>query len=145
MVSHVRTLTVRAADDDMTLAGASRVQPESPAVARRVKVQATLSSSSPRTCEFVWFFTQRARSLTCLPIAAQVHAVMDEDPLPSVSHATGASIPNSPFLDPRFHALKSSSPPPLFSENDSLDTADVTNYESPREVNVSPRVYLRNR
>ncbi|KAF2440933.1 hypothetical protein P171DRAFT_434662 [Karstenula rhodostoma CBS 690.94] len=59
---------------------------------------------------------------------------MDEDPLPSLSHATGATTtPNSPFLDPRFHALKSSSPPPLFSENDSLDTADVTNYESPRE------------
>ncbi|KAK7184781.1 uncharacterized protein CC84DRAFT_1168695 [Paraphaeosphaeria sporulosa] len=59
---------------------------------------------------------------------------MDEDPLPSLSHATRATTtPNSPFLDPRFHALKSSSPPPLFSENDSLDTADVTNYESPRE------------
>lgn len=56
---------------------------------------------------------------------------MDEDPLPSSVHAT--TVPDSPIFDPRVNALKSSSPPPLFSENDSLDTADVTNYESPRE------------
>ncbi|KAL1595879.1 hypothetical protein SLS60_009569 [Paraconiothyrium brasiliense] len=55
---------------------------------------------------------------------------MDEDPLPSSARATNL---DSPLLDPRYSALKSSSPPPLFSENDSLDTADVTNYESPRE------------
>ncbi|KAJ4344751.1 uncharacterized protein N0V89_012495 [Didymosphaeria variabile] len=55
---------------------------------------------------------------------------MHEDPLPSSAHATNL---DSPLLDPRYSALKSSSPPPLFSENDSLDTADVTNYESPRD------------
>lgn len=121
---HVRTLSVRAGDDGMALAGASRVLPESPAlgVARRVKVLPSTYPPSPYSFD------------SHVPPQTEVYAIMDEDPLPSLSHATRATTtPNSPFLDPRFHALKSSSPPPLFSENDSLDTADVTNYESPRE------------
>lgn len=56
---------------------------------------------------------------------------MDEDPLPCASHAT-TRLTSSPLFSPQYHALKSSSPPPLFSENDSLDAADVTVYESPR-------------
>lgn len=56
---------------------------------------------------------------------------MDEDPLPAASHAT-ALAGSSPLFSPQFHALKSSSPPPLFSEDNSIDSADATIYESPR-------------
>ena len=55
---------------------------------------------------------------------------MDDDPLPRASHATGSRF--SPQYSPQLYALKSSSPPPLFSENDSLESADATVYESPR-------------
>jgi hypothetical protein len=49
-------------------------------------------------------------------------------------HATATDVPSSPFFEPRHHAfsLKSSSPPPLFSSDDSRESADVVNYESPR-------------
>jgi hypothetical protein len=39
--------------------------------------------------------------------------------------------PSSPFLDRAF-TFKSSSPPPVFSSDDSRESVDVTNYESPR-------------
>lgn len=55
---------------------------------------------------------------------------MDDDPLPRASHATRSQL--SPQYSPQLYALKSSSPPPLFSENDSLESADATAYESPR-------------
>ncbi len=48
---------------------------------------------------------------------------MDVDPLPS--------SPLSNQQENEF-SLKSSSPPPLFSSDDSRDSVDVTNYESPR-------------
>ncbi|KAJ4301218.1 hypothetical protein N0V90_003309 [Kalmusia sp. IMI 367209] len=57
---------------------------------------------------------------------------MDEDPLPSPSHAT--TLSSSPLLNPRLRALSpTSSEPPLFSEDDPPEAADVTNYKSPRD------------
>lgn len=61
---------------------------------------------------------------------------MDDDIVPPSSppHASTAYIPSSPFLAPQYEALspKSSSPPPLFSSDDSRESVDITNYESPR-------------
>jgi hypothetical protein len=60
---------------------------------------------------------------------------MDSDPVPPSSppHAT-TNAPDSPFFEPRSNAflLKSSSPPPLFSSDDSRESADLGNYQSPR-------------
>jgi hypothetical protein len=64
---------------------------------------------------------------------------MESDAVPPSSppHAPHATIPDtssSPFFEPRYNAysLKSSSPPPLFSSDDSCESADLVNYESPR-------------
>jgi hypothetical protein len=49
-------------------------------------------------------------------------------------HATTTNMSSSPFFEPRYNAFspKSSSPPPLFSSDDSRESADLVNYESPR-------------
>ncbi|KZM21619.1 uncharacterized protein EKO05_0007989 [Ascochyta rabiei] len=62
---------------------------------------------------------------------------MDNDAVPPSSppHAIATNPPSSPFFEPqRYRAFspKSSSPPPLFSSDDSGETLDITNYESPR-------------
>lgn len=61
---------------------------------------------------------------------------MDSDAiLPSSPPRVSApSLPSSPFFEPRDDVFspKSSSPPPLFSSDDSRESADVGNYESPR-------------
>lgn len=62
---------------------------------------------------------------------------MDSDAVPPSSppHAIATNPPSSPFFEPqRYGAFspKSSSPPPLFSSDDSGETLDITNYESPR-------------
>jgi hypothetical protein len=60
---------------------------------------------------------------------------MDSDAVPPSSppHAT-TNAPDSPFFAPHSNAflLKSSSPPPLFSSDDSRESADLGNYQSPR-------------
>ncbi|KAH6612758.1 hypothetical protein C7974DRAFT_323221 [Boeremia exigua] len=62
---------------------------------------------------------------------------MDDDAvLPSSPpHAIATNPPSPPFFEPRRYGAiwpKSSSPPPLFSSDDSGETPDITNYESPR-------------
>ncbi|KAL5122054.1 hypothetical protein ACEQ8H_000271 [Pleosporales sp. CAS-2024a] len=61
---------------------------------------------------------------------------MEDERVPPSSppHAAFVNAPDSPFFPPRNHAPspKSSSPPPLFSSDDSRESADLTNYESPR-------------
>lgn len=63
---------------------------------------------------------------------------MEADTVPPSSppHATmsAPSGPNSPFFEPQYREFspKSSSPPPLFSSDDSRESADIANYESPR-------------
>ncbi len=62
---------------------------------------------------------------------------MDNEAVPPSSppHAIATNPPSSPFFEPqRYGAFspKSSSPPPLFSSDDSGETLDITNYESPR-------------
>jgi len=63
---------------------------------------------------------------------------MADDPVPPSSppdaHATAADLPESPFFESQYNNFtgKSSSPPPLFSSDDSRETADIANYESPR-------------
>ncbi|KAJ4987842.1 leucine Rich Repeat family protein [Stagonosporopsis vannaccii] len=62
---------------------------------------------------------------------------MENDTVPPSSppHAIATNPPSSPFFEPqRYGAFspKSSSPPPLFSSDDSGETLDITNYESPR-------------
>ncbi|KAH7338496.1 hypothetical protein BKA66DRAFT_435296 [Pyrenochaeta sp. MPI-SDFR-AT-0127] len=64
---------------------------------------------------------------------------MDSDAIPPSSpppppHAVASNLPSSPFFEPQDIAFtpKSSSPPPLFSSDDSRESVDVTNYESPR-------------
>ncbi|KAH8731548.1 hypothetical protein GQ44DRAFT_698921 [Phaeosphaeriaceae sp. PMI808] len=61
---------------------------------------------------------------------------MDSDlVLPSSPpHVTTEDIDSSPFFDRCYHdtSPKSSSPPPLFSSDDSCESADLANYESPR-------------
>lgn len=62
---------------------------------------------------------------------------MDDDAVPPSSppRAIATNPPSSPFFEPqRYGAFspKSSSPPPLFSSDDSGETLDITNYESPR-------------
>ena len=61
---------------------------------------------------------------------------MDSDVVPPSSppRATTANVPDSPFFEPHYNAFspKSSSPPPLFSSDDSRESADIANYESPR-------------
>lgn len=61
---------------------------------------------------------------------------MDSDAVPPSSppHATTTNAPDSPFFEPQPNAfsLKSSSPPPLFSSDDSRESADLVNYQSPR-------------
>lgn len=61
---------------------------------------------------------------------------MAKDPVPPSSPppAPAAEWPDSPFFEPQYNAFttKSSSPPPLFSSDDSRETADIANYESPR-------------
>ncbi|KAF2831858.1 hypothetical protein CC86DRAFT_82393 [Ophiobolus disseminans] len=63
---------------------------------------------------------------------------MEDDAVPPSSppHATTAGPLDSPFtfFEPRDITCspKSSSPPPLFSSDDSRESADISNYESPR-------------
>ncbi|KAF1924409.1 uncharacterized protein M421DRAFT_72725 [Didymella exigua CBS 183.55] len=62
---------------------------------------------------------------------------MDSDAVPPSSppHAIATDLPSSPFFEPQQYGAfspKSSSPPPLFSSDDSGETLDITNYESPR-------------
>ncbi|KAI8936073.1 hypothetical protein NX059_007573 [Plenodomus lindquistii] len=62
---------------------------------------------------------------------------MDMDEVPPSSppaHASTSHMDSSPFFEPRARAYspKSSSPPPLFSSDDSRESVDVTNYQSPR-------------
>ncbi|KAF2134089.1 hypothetical protein P153DRAFT_280325 [Dothidotthia symphoricarpi CBS 119687] len=61
---------------------------------------------------------------------------MDSDAIlpSSPPRASAPNLPSSPFFEPRDHAFspKSSSPPPLFSSDDSRESADVGNYVSPR-------------
>jgi Leucine-rich repeat (LRR) protein len=64
---------------------------------------------------------------------------MASDAVPPSSpppHATSdiTYTSSSPFFESRYnaHSLKSSSPPPLFSSDDSRESADLGNYESPR-------------
>ncbi|KAF2854490.1 hypothetical protein T440DRAFT_464649 [Plenodomus tracheiphilus IPT5] len=62
---------------------------------------------------------------------------MDFDAIPPSSpppHASTSHTDSSPFFEPRArkYPLKSSSPPPLFSSDDSRESVDVTNYQSPR-------------
>ncbi|CAO2648780.1 Nn.00g097290.m01.CDS01 [Neocucurbitaria sp. VM-36] len=61
---------------------------------------------------------------------------MDSDAVPPSSppNASATGALNSPFFEPQDGAFspKSSSPPPLFSSDDSRESVDVTNYESPR-------------
>jgi hypothetical protein len=57
----------------------------------------------------------------------------DAIPPSSPPHAT-IDTSNSPFFEPQYNTFspKSSSPPPLFSSDDSRESADLVNYESPR-------------
>jgi hypothetical protein len=61
---------------------------------------------------------------------------MDGDAIPPSSppHLGSISPQSPPFFEPQHSAFtsKSSSPPPLFSSDDSRESVDVTNYESPR-------------
>ncbi|KAF3044595.1 hypothetical protein E8E12_000818 [Didymella heteroderae] len=62
---------------------------------------------------------------------------MDYDAVPPSSppHAIATNPPSSPFFEPQQYGAfspKSSSPPPMFSSDDSGETLDITNYESPR-------------
>ncbi|EMD91187.1 hypothetical protein COCC4DRAFT_136434 [Bipolaris maydis ATCC 48331] len=61
---------------------------------------------------------------------------MDGDAIPPSSppHLGSISPQSPPFFEPQHNAFtsKSSSPPPLFSSDDSRESVDVTNYESPR-------------
>lgn len=62
---------------------------------------------------------------------------METDAVPPSSppaHASTSHMDSSPFFEPcsRAYSLKSSSPPPLFSSDDSRESVDVTNYQSPR-------------
>ncbi|KAH7401720.1 hypothetical protein DE146DRAFT_631021 [Phaeosphaeria sp. MPI-PUGE-AT-0046c] len=61
---------------------------------------------------------------------------MEDDAVPPSSppHATTARAPDSPFFEPRYSAFspKSSSPPPVFSSDDSCESVELANYESPR-------------
>lgn len=61
---------------------------------------------------------------------------MENEAVPPSSppHATTADTPDSPFFDSDDHDYnaKSSSPPPVFSSDDSRESADISNYESPR-------------
>ncbi|CCT61102.1 hypothetical protein IAQ61_001658 [Plenodomus lingam] len=62
---------------------------------------------------------------------------MDIDAVPPSSppvHASTSHVDSSPFFESRSrtYSLKSSSPPPLFSSDDSRESVDVTNYQSPR-------------
>jgi Leucine-rich repeat (LRR) protein len=62
---------------------------------------------------------------------------MDIDAIPPSSppHMSTMDPPSSPFFEPQYSAFtltKSSSPPPLFSSDDSCESVDVTNYQSPR-------------
>ncbi|KAH7077383.1 hypothetical protein FB567DRAFT_451499 [Paraphoma chrysanthemicola] len=61
---------------------------------------------------------------------------MERDAVPPSSppRATTADRSTSPFFEPTYNAYspKSSSPPPLFSSDDSCESVDVANYESPR-------------
>ncbi|KNG49269.1 hypothetical protein TW65_04250 [Stemphylium lycopersici] len=63
-------------------------------------------------------------------------SIMDGDGIPPSSPPYMGSIsPQSPpFFEPHYSAFtsKSSSPPPVFSSDDSRESVDVTNYESPR-------------
>ena len=55
-------------------------------------------------------------------------------PPSSPPHATATNRSSSPFFEPTYNAYspKSSSPPPLFSSDDSRESIDVANYKSPR-------------
>ncbi|USP79699.1 hypothetical protein yc1106_06973 [Curvularia clavata] len=61
---------------------------------------------------------------------------MEGDAIPPSSppHLGSISPQSPPFFEPQHGAFtsKSSSPPPLFSSDDSRESVDVTNYESPR-------------
>lgn len=56
-------------------------------------------------------------------------------PPSSPPHAIATNPPSSPYFEPEQYGAyspKSSSPPPLFSSDDSGEALDITNYESPR-------------
>jgi hypothetical protein len=62
---------------------------------------------------------------------------MDVNAIPPSSPPCASTMdpPSSPFFEPQYSAFtftKSSSPPPLFSSDDSRESVDVTNYQSPR-------------
>ncbi|KAF1836793.1 hypothetical protein BDW02DRAFT_566718 [Decorospora gaudefroyi] len=59
-----------------------------------------------------------------------INAVIPSSP----PRASTMDPPSSPFFEPEHHPFtqKSSSPPPFFSSDDSRDSIDVTNYQSPR-------------
>ncbi|KAH7073079.1 hypothetical protein BKA63DRAFT_473540 [Paraphoma chrysanthemicola] len=61
---------------------------------------------------------------------------MERDAVPPSSppRATTTDRSASPFFEPTYNAYspKSSSPPPLFSSDDSCESVDIANYESPR-------------
>ncbi|KAL1793036.1 hypothetical protein ACET3X_008018 [Alternaria dauci] len=58
----------------------------------------------------------------------------DDAPPSSPPLACSTELPPNPFFDrqPTAFTTKSSSPPPVFSSDDSRESVDVTNYESPR-------------
>ena len=70
------------------------------------------------------------------PVPLEFLSAMDGDAIPPSSPPLMGSIsPQSPpFFEPDHVAFasKSSSPPPLFSSDDSRESVDITNYESPR-------------
>jgi hypothetical protein len=64
----------------------------------------------------------------------EVDAIPPSSP-PWAPHASTLDPPSSPFFEAQnssFTGLKSSSPPPLFSSDDSRESIDVINYQSPR-------------
>jgi len=62
---------------------------------------------------------------------------MEADAIPPSSpppHASTSRLDDSPFFEShsRAYSMKSSSPPPLFSSDDSQESVDISNYQSPR-------------
>jgi hypothetical protein len=72
-----------------------------------------------------------------LKATARPSPAMDYDAVPPSSppHAIATNPQSSPYFEPQHYGAfspKSSSPPPMFSSDDSEETLDITNYESPR-------------
>lgn len=61
---------------------------------------------------------------------------MESDTMPSSppAYASTSHLDSSPFFEShsRVYSIKSSSPPPLFSSDDSRESVDISNYQSPR-------------